>query len=365
MTMSSTVRLLLGLPKTSGAVLATLGLALMWSYAAVAQTTTTTTTVPPGGVQPGVRPATPPPAAPSARTPGPGQTTDQSAREASVLRGPRPDQLEGIPLGGFVVHPRLAVDFEFDDNVYRTQNNRVSDFVFRVRPGVTVDSDWEQHALQFYAEAELARWASNAGLNYESFIVGTRGRFDIDDEFAVNGMAEFARINIPQGQPGSVGPALNSITHQFTTGMSLSYNGDPFYARIGPRFQRVIYVEGDGGVNQNYSLIEIAARVGYKITPELSVFLDPSYQWVRYDNSTDPFGFQRDSEGYDIRVGVAYDITRTITAEIGLGYFHRTFRDARTPPIGGLSGLARLYWNPTDTISIELEAKRGVTEYRT
>lgn len=357
--------LLRGLPIVPGTALAALGLAVVMGAAtSVAQTTTTTTTttVPPGGVQPGVRPGT---AAPSARTTPAGQQQELSAREASVLRGPRSDQLEGILLGSFVLHPRLAVDVEHDDNIFRTETNRVSDWVFRVRPGLTLDSDWDQHALQFYAQAELARYASNGSENYEAFQIGTRGRFDINDELAINGEAEFSRIHLPRGQPGSVGGGIQSTVHQITTGVSISYNGDPIYARVGPRFQRVMYVEGDGGINQNYNIYEIAGRIGYKITPELSVFIDPSYQWVRYDRTVDPFGFQRNSEGFDIRAGVAYDITRTITAELGLGYFRRKFSDPRLAPISGLSALARLYWNPTDTISIELEGKRGVTEYRT
>jgi len=353
-----------GLQTVPGAALAALGLAaVMWSATAMAQTTTPPTTQP--GTQPGVRPGTPQPTTPGARTTPTGQTQELSAREASVLRGPRSDQLEGIPLGSFVVHPRLAVDIEYDDNIFRTDTNRVGDFVFRVRPGVTVDSEWDQHALQFYAQAELARLASNGSESYESFVVGTRGRFDINDELAINGEAEFARTRLGRGQPGSVGPGVNSIVHQITTGLSVSYNGDPFYVRFGPRFQRVMYVSGDGGINQDYNVYELGGRIGYKITPELSVFIDPSYQWVRYDRQTDPFGFARNSEGFDIRAGVAYDITRTITAELGLGYFRRKFSDPRLAPVSGLSALARLYWNPTDQISVELEGRRGVTEYRT
>ncbi|MGE0421775.1 MAG: outer membrane beta-barrel protein [Reyranellaceae bacterium] len=357
-----------GLPTASSTALVALGLAVVtWSAIAVAQTTTTpttTTTTPPSGVQPGVRPATP---APVSRTTAPpsGQVQELSARDASVLRGPRGDQLEGIALGSFVVHPRLAVDVEFDDNIFRTDTNRVSDWVFRVRPGVTVDSEWDVHALQFYALGELARVVSNTGQSYESFQVGTRGRFDINDEFALNGEAEFSRVHLGPGQPGTLGGGTDSIVHQLTTGLSVSYNGDPFFVRIGPRFQRVTYVTGTGGTNQDFNQFEVAGRFGYKVTPELSVFIDPSYQWVRYDNAVDPFGFQRNSHGFDIRAGIAYDVTRTVTAELGLGYFRRSFSDPRLSSIGGLSALARLYWNPTDTISVELEGRRGVTEYRT
>ena len=32
-----------------------------------------------------------------------------------------------------------------------------------------------------------------------------------------------------------------------------------------------------------------------------SVFIDPSYIWVRYDDAFDNSGFNRDSQGYDVR----------------------------------------------------------------
>lgn len=356
-----------GLPVASFATLAVLGLAAaIWSTTAVAQTTTTpapATTQP--GTQPGVRSGTPQPTAPGARAAPSGRTQELSAREASVLRGARRDELEGIPVGTFVIHPRLAIDIEYDDNIFRSATGLVGDWVFRVRPGFSVDSEWDQHALQFYGQAELARLASTNSESYESFVVGARGRFDITDQVALNGDAEFSRIRLGRGQPGSAGSGFSSIVHQFTTGMSVSYDGDPFYVRFGPRFQRVTYVEGSGGVNQDYNVFEFGGRIGYKVTPELSVFIDPSYQIVRYDQQTDAFGFARNSQGFDIRAGVSYDITRTVTAELGLGFFRRTFSDSRLAPVSGLSALARLYWNPTDEISVELEGRRGVTEYRT
>lgn len=357
------------LPIIPGVAFAAFGLATaMWSATAVGQTPPATTSATQPGILPGVRPGTPQliaQAASGGRGTSSSRTPELSARDASVLRGPRGDQLDGIPLGSFVVHPRLAIDVEYDDNIFRTQTNRVGDFVFRVRPGFSVDSEWDQHALQLYGQAELARVASNGSESYESFLVGARGRFDITEELAFNAEAEFGRIRLGRGQPGSAGSGFSSVVHQITTGMSVSYNGDPFYVRFGPRFQRVTYVEGSGGVNQDYNVFEFGGRIGYKVTPELSVFIDPSYQLVRYDQPTDAFGFARNSQGFDIRAGVAYDVTRTVTAEFGLGYFRRTFSDSRLPPISGLSALARLYWNPTEQISVELEARRGVTEYRT
>jgi hypothetical protein len=162
-------------------------------------------------------------------------------------------------------------------------------------------------------------------------------------------------VTLPNGK--------RTIVNVLTAGTELIYNGDPFYGRIGPRFRRFDYVQGDAG-NDNFNVFDISGRIGYRVTPEFSVFLDPSYEWVRYDNNTDPFGFQRNNEGFDIRVGAAYDVTRTITAEFGAGYFRRTFDQSSTKPQSGFSFLGRVYWNPLDTLSIEAEARRSFSQYR-
>ena len=71
-----------------------------------------------------------------------------------------------------------------------------------------------------------------------------------------------------------------------------------------------LYHEGDpkwGFIPDNPKNI---AQLFYTFTQsgsagDLDRFIDPSYQWVRYDRTTDPFGFQRNSEGFDIRAGIA------------------------------------------------------------
>jgi hypothetical protein len=291
---------------------------------------------------------------------------DESAREASVLRRPSPDSPAGFAVGSFVLYPRLEIDGEYDDNVFRTRNNREDDFIFRVRPGFSLVSDWSLHGVEFYAQGEIGRYVNFGSESYEAFTVGGRTRFDITDELAWVADGDISRNRLSRGAPGIFGGPIgpNTIVNTYTAGTALVYSGDPLFWRIGPRFTRADYVKGTPD-SQNFNLYEIAGRVGYRVTPDFSVFIDPSYQWVRYDEKTDPFGFKQNSEGFDIRFGIAYDVAQTVTAELGVGYFRRTYDDSRFKPEDGLSLLARLYWNPTDLVSVEAEARRSLSQYRT
>jgi hypothetical protein len=271
-----------------------------------------------------------------------------------------------LPIGSFVFSPKLEIDGEYDDNIFRTRNNREGDFIFRVRPGFSLVSDWTTHAVELYAQGELARNVDFTSENYEAFSVGGRVRVDIDEDLAWLTDGDVSRNRLPRGAPGLLGTPIgnNTIVNTYTVGTQLAYSGDPFYARIGPRFRRVDYVKGTPD-SENFNLYEVNARVGYRVTPDFSVFIDPSYQWVDYDQNTDAAGFKRNNQGFDVRLGVSYDVASTITAELGAGYFRRWYTDSRLKAQDGLSVLGRLYWNPTDMISVEAEARRSLSEYRT
>ncbi|TXL74845.1 hypothetical protein FHP25_15650 [Vineibacter terrae] len=315
----------------------------------------------PASAQYSVPATTPTPPRRPAAAPAP---DDLSARDASVLRRPRADPPDGVPIGSFVLFPRIEVDGEYDDNVFRTRNNRESDFIFRVRPGLTLSSDWDQHGLDLYALGEIGRYADLSSENYEAFTVGGRGRVDLTDELIWTTYGEFSRNALSRGAPAlfALPSAERTIVNVITGGTDLTYNGDPFYGRIGPRFRRFDYVQG-GSSQDNFNVFDISGRIGYRITPEFSVFVDPSYEWVRYDKRS--FGIDQDNEGFDVRLGVSYDVTRTITAEFGGGYYRRTYDDPNTKPQSGFSFLGRLYWNPLDNVSIEAEARRSFSQYRT
>lgn len=290
---------------------------------------------------------------------------DLSARDASVLRRPRADPPDGLPVGSFVFFPRIEVDGEYDDNVFRTRHGRDDAFIFRVRPSFTLSSDWGQHGLDLYATGEIGRYFDLSRANYEAFTVGARGRVDITDELLWNTYAEFSRNALSFGAPGLLTTTTNGrrqIVNVITAGTDLVYNGDPFYGRIGPRFRRFDYVSGVTG-NENFNVYDISARLGYRLTPEFSVFIDPSYEWVRYDRNSGPFN--RDNQGFDVRLGVSYDVSRTITAEAGVGYLRRTYSGNGGKPQDGLSFLGRVFWNPLDNVSIEAEARRSFSQYRT
>ena len=95
----------------------------------------------------------------------------------------------GLRVGSFLVDPRLVVGERFDDNIFAVEDSRDADFITTVTPGVTIRSDWNNHALNFEANGTFGRYLSETSENYEDVRVGIGGRLDITRTIQTGGGA--------------------------------------------------------------------------------------------------------------------------------------------------------------------------------
>lgn len=291
----------------------------------------------------------------------------QIARDDSVLnRGPGKDYAsQGIQLGGFVMKPGLTVGGEYDDNVFRTKHGRKDDFSYHVSPSVSLATDgWDIVNFSVGASGDIGRYVKYSGENYEAFQTNADLTYAIDDDWTWGVSGQLGHSLARRGL--DVDNTSNEATTYwyYTAQSNLTYQGDPFAFRFSPVYRRYDF-QNSGGVNnddRDRQEYQLDARFAYKVGANTSVFFDPSYIWVRYDSPVDDFGHNRNSEGYDLRVGVGYDASELLYFEAGVGYFRRTFQDHFFKPSSGVSALVRAWWNPTDSLSFMAEFSRGVTE---
>lgn len=290
-----------------------------------------------------------------------------TARSESVLRRQLVDTPEGYDIGNFVAHGSVDADVEYDDNIFRSNNYPgnpppVGDFIARVRPRVTLQSDWSEHAVDFYVQGEVAQYLNNPSQNYVNFAVGSHGRYDLDENKQLTGLLEYSRAALPRGSPGVGLTGGQSISSVLRAEMHYIYTGEPYYLRIGPHYEYRTF-EGSAP-SSNYNFLDFSARVGYRVSEEFSVFVDPSVQFVRYPGGVDFTGYNPNSQGYDFKVGVTYDVSTEIGLEMAVGYYRRWYESSALPPDGGLSAKLALYWNPTENWSLEVTGRRELSEYR-
>ncbi|MGE0151809.1 MAG: outer membrane beta-barrel protein [Reyranellaceae bacterium] len=295
-----------------------------------------------------------------------GAAAAQEARDASVLR--KIDTFGGAPgleVGGLRMSPGLEVGAEYDDNIYRTKSNKKDDLVLRARPSVTISTDdWFPVNASISAFGEIGRYVQYSGENYEEFGTAASMSWDLHEEWAFDVNGSVLRDLQRRGLDVDNTSDRPTIVWEYEAGAGIRYQGDPFAFRFSPTYRRYDFLDSGGQNNDDRDRQEylLDFRFAYKVGANTTLFVDPSYIWVRYDDPVDDFGFNQDSQGYEVRVGVGYDVSTLIYIEAGVGYFHRNYRDSRLGSENGLSALGRFYWNPTETLSFEGEVTRGISE---
>ena len=75
-----------------------------------------------------------------------------------------------------------------------------------------------------------------------------------------------------------------------------------------------------------------------------------------HDLAADVNGFERDSTGLTGKVGTTFNLARTLTGEIAVGYTQRKYEDPRFDTLSALIGNASLIWTATPLTTVKLSA---------
>nr|WP_305906896.1 outer membrane beta-barrel protein [Methylomarinum sp. Ch1-1]MDP4519607.1 outer membrane beta-barrel protein [Methylomarinum sp. Ch1-1] len=107
----------------------------------------------------------------------------------------------GYEMGSFLVKPELALIGIYDNNIFATRRDTVSDQLLLISPSLDIQSNWERHQLNFSSSADLARYDERTTEDYDDFNVGTSGRYDFTKSSNV-----FAGFNYRQGHESRASP---------------------------------------------------------------------------------------------------------------------------------------------------------------
>jgi len=276
----------------------------------------------------------------------------------------------GIRAAGFLIYPSLAVSEQYNDNIFADARDEVDDFITFIRPGVKVNSDWNNHALNFRADANIAKYAHNVDEDYENYAFGTDGRLDITRNQSLFVNALYSHLTQIRGDPDDRrgrfpgGYDLYTITggynHVFNrlsvrlegTGAQYDYDNIP---AVGTTINQDVRDRTDGIGT---------LRAAYELSPGYSAFLLGSYNNRSYDieRDTESGRVQRSSDGYEVGLGAELALTGVTTGEVYVGYRSQFYDDPSLPTIDGVQGGASIYWNATTLTTITGKVERTIED---
>lgn len=289
-------------------------------------------------------------------------------RESSDQYRPR-----GARMGSFQLFPSVNLIEEYNDNIYAASSGEKSDFITKITPELSLESDFKNHSLIIVGGAEVARYASHNDDDHENFNFSADARIDASRALKFNLGGAYALDHEDRGSPDEANgiKPTEFNTQEIKAGLEYKPN------RIGVSFDYVLKqadyddVSTTSGITNNddrdREKSTFTGRVGYEYLPDTEMFIRSSYNEIAYDAeaATDDNGEDRDSTGYVAVIGTGLNFTGTTTGEVFAGWMSQDYDDATLQTISGYTLGAGLLSELSADTSLRIDVGRTIEETTT
>lgn len=283
------------------------------------------------------------------------------ARAAVLDRQPVNYMPLGVPVGSFVLFPTLNLSTGYDTNITAANNNEKEGWLFTVRPGFDLQSDWVRHFLAFDGYFESTSYAKYSNADYENYAAGARGRIDVTSDFNIGGYVRYAHLNeLPGDDETNVNNLGDPLPYEQTTaGITFDKQFNRIWTTGGFAFRYRDFDDWLDGepTGQSYrdgSDYTFSGRIGYELSALTSVFVGGSYQWFDVQDS------DFDSGQYKIITGIQLEPSRLTRGEAFIGYYDWTSENGYLAGSSGLTFGANLQWFVTPLVTATFTAGQQV-----
>lgn len=234
-----------------------------------------------------------------------------------------------------------------------------SQFEASAVPSLTLTHDFLRGSYAVSASAEITR-SSTEEARIAALRAGFSGAYQLDEATGLTGKANFALARASASAPGTLpGIAVQPLVVTGDAEGAVSREFGPLVVSARANAGRSVY-----GVTTmaDTSLIDNSAqnnwvagtglRVGYRVTPILTAFIDGSvgYQW--YDAASPLYLVKLDAMDLEGRTGLSAKVNDVLEAEISIGYGQRRFLDPSLGTSGSMLYDASLTFRPDETVEM-------------
>jgi len=292
-------------------------------------------------------------------------------RGIHVLDRERPEyDAVGVRAGSFMVYPELAVGVTYDDNVFATDTTTESDFYYGVSPSVSVESDFGRHALNFNAYTASRFYSSETSEDRFDWGVAADGVVEASQFTQIQGAVSYDQLTEDRTSTDRVAGGAEPTEYDvFNAALNLHQRFNRVTAMVGASFTQNDYKDtpavGGGVLDQDfrdYDKWEFPARISYDVSADTSVFLRGTYNTREYEQQPPAVAITRDSDGYDVGIGAAFDITNLVRGEAWVGYMSQEFDQVGFNSIDGVDFGLTGAWYASELTTVTAGINRSIED---
>ena len=276
----------------------------------------------------------------------------------------------GYGVGSTRIVPYVEQSFGYDSNPEQVSTGVKGSAFSRTEGGFGVQSDWTAHELKGTMRGGYNDFFSNPRANRPDAVGVMDLRIDAtrDTKLDLEG-----RFQIDSQRPGS--PELDVAVRDRPLITSLGATAGVtqalgrFSVGLHGLFDRTAYDDGeltDGTrvdlAYQDVNDYGVKAKVGYDLKPGLQPFVEIGYDRRIHDQTVDPFGYRRDSDGIGGRVGSSFEFWPQLTGTGSVGYATRFYDDPRLKDLTGPTAAVALAWAATPLTTLTIQGSTAFNE---
>ncbi len=249
---------------------------------------------------------------------------------------PSGDEL-GITMGSFTLYPSIDITTGIDNNVYATNNVGTAaatagatptlSLSTIVAPSLALRSNWLNHSLNVLMGGGFGFYESAPTQNYQNYFLIVDGRIDIREDLVLAYSFGYRRATEALGTANVAFAQAPTVDESIPVSLELAKRFNKFSFAVGGSLNKAWFTDystitsaGLDAASRNRTTYEEHVRFGYEVSEDLSVFFVPSVSQIRYDETTDSVGQNRDSNMVNFGVGLAWQIN-SVTSLVGnIGY---------------------------------------------
>ncbi|WP_164919561.1 outer membrane beta-barrel protein [Hansschlegelia zhihuaiae] len=288
----------------------------------------------------------------------------------------------GVEAGPFVLRPSLEAAGGYDDNPDRLPEGGKGSRFLRLRGEIDGRTDWSRHEVGIRASGQIRRYLDLPDPGFEPEVsAAATGRLDVTERTQINSEL---RASLAASRPGDPETPNSVKGDELTRSAGATLGVAQRFNRLSLRLDGLVdrYTVDDakltgGGTLDNsdraYNAYEARLRASYEVSPRLEPFVEAGFVTRDYDRKFSNNAINDDNEivedrrrlgsdGYALRTGARFEMSRLVTGEAAVGYGRQTPKDKSFKPIEGLLVDGEIAWAPSALTTVRLSAKSALQE---
>jgi hypothetical protein len=240
----------------------------------------------------------------------------------------------GIVLGAFTLIPQIEINVGVDSNVF-AQNaslGTTQSLYTTVSPALDLRSEWLNHSLHILASGTIGWYGAAPTQNFQNYGVLADGKIDIRNDFFASYAIGVRRSTEALGTPDVASAQAPTVVYTLPIEIGLYQQFNRVFYQLSARATRYWYQDysviasgGLPGSSRDRFEYGESFKLGYQLFEDLSVFVAPAFNQIRYIDAINAAGQARNSNGMNFSVGATWQVNAISMLEGTVGYQSTNF----------------------------------------